>query len=99
MINFIAYDTRATRFFRFFCHDHFYEELQGDLEETFQSNLEAHGPAYARKVYWKEVVLLLRPSVIKKLDLFAPFKFSPDMIQNYIKIAFRNFFRHKIFSS
>ena len=70
----------ATRFFRFFCHDHFYEEFRGDLEETFQSNLEAHGPAYARKVYWKEVVLLLRPSFIKKLDLFAPFKFSPDMI-------------------
>lgn len=48
-----------------FCHDNLYEELQGDLEEAFQKNVQTKGLSKAKAIYRKEVLKMIRPSVMK----------------------------------
>ena len=57
----------AERWFKWFCAEEYYEELQGDLEEAFYINVESSGAFKARIRYVLEVWLMLRPSVIKKI--------------------------------
>lgn len=84
------------RFFKWFCHSDFYEELAGDLEEAFEENTAEHGPKYARAKYRKEVLKLFRPSVFKDFR-FDYFKWiTPDMLRNYLKIGFRNLKKDRI---
>ncbi len=83
------------RFFQWFCHREFYEELVGDLEETFIRNIHRKGEQYARRQYRKEVIKLLRPSVFKELNFHFLYQLTPDMLQNYVKIALRNLSRDK----
>ena len=56
-----------TRLLAWFCHDDFYEELQGDLEEKYYSNIQQYGQRKARTQYRLEVLKLIRPSVFKKV--------------------------------
>lgn len=84
------------RFFRWFCHSDFYEDLRGDLEETFYENVEEKNLKYARKKFRKEVLMLFRPSVIKELRFSFLHQISPDMFQNYFKIAIRNLYKDKV---
>lgn len=85
-----------SRFFEWFCHPDFVEELAGDMEEAFIKYEKEHGLAKARKTYRLEVLKMIRPSVIKNIRISSPI--SPDMFQNYIKIAWRNLARHRLFS-
>ena len=84
------------RFFEWFCHPDFAEELTGDLEEVFVSNVEKGGLKKAKNMYRREVLKMFRPSVIKNIRISAPM--STDMFQNYIKIAWRNLKGHPLFS-
>lgn len=88
------------RLFEWFCADEYFEELQGDLEEAYYHNIEAYGKTTARNIYRKEVLQMLRPSVMKKLK--GQFKNSNsnniDMIRNYLKIAVRNILGQKLYS-
>lgn len=80
------------RLFEWFCDSDLYEELAGDLEEEFLRNIQQKGLSKARAYYRKEVLWLIRPSVIKRLSL--P-NFIPDsvMFKNYLKIALRSLSR------
>ena len=80
------------RLFEWFCDASLYEELAGDLEEEFLKNAQEKGLRKARALYSKEVLLLIRPSVIKRLSLpnFIP---DPVMFKNYLKIALRSLSR------
>ncbi len=87
------------RFLSWFCHTDFHEELAGDLEETFIDNIEKKGHSYANWMYRKEVILLLRPSVIKSIRFSFLSGQSIDLLRNHTKIATRNLMRHRLFSS
>lgn len=80
------------RLFEWFCDPDLYEELAGDLEEEFLKNAQDKGLKKAQTYYRREVLLLIRPSVIKRLSL--P-NFIPDsvMFKNYLKIALRSLSR------
>ena len=87
-----------TRLLEWFCHDSFFEELQGDLEEKFDQHRETHGLRYAQRTYALEVIKLFRPSVM------GSFKVKTQnnqfaMLKNYSLIAFRSLMRHKLFAS
>ena len=82
---------------KWFCHPDLYEELQGDLEESFLENVREHSYDFAVKRYKTEVLRLFRPSVIKQIRFSPLSKISPDMLQNYFKIAWRNLFRQKVY--
>ncbi|HNP17115.1 MAG TPA: ABC transporter permease [Fulvivirga sp.] len=87
-----------TKWFGWFCADEYYEELQGDLEEAFYDNVELYGLRKARQLYRLEVLKMLRPSVIKKLNGQNYNSNNIDMLSNYLKIAIRNMLGQKVYS-
>ena len=76
------------RLFRWFCDPALHEELAGDIEEQFRLDASQQGLKKARANYRKEVLLLIRPSVIKRIQLPT---FLPDtvMFKNYLKIQIK----------
>ncbi|MEM9078964.1 MAG: permease prefix domain 2-containing transporter, partial [Bacteroidota bacterium] len=76
------------RFLQWFCARELLEEIEGDLIESFELNAEERSIFYARFRFALEVIYLLRPSVIKKLNNYNN---TTIMIKNYGKIAFRNY--------
>jgi len=81
------------------------EELLGDLHEQFALQSEAHGEQKARLLYLLEVLRFCRPYFLKRRfnsqsDTHYPtsYTYSPAMIRNYFKIAFRNLLKHKGYS-
>ncbi len=87
-----------SRLFEWVCADEYYEELQGDLEEAFLENVEVKGKRKAKMIYLKEVMLMLRPSVLKKIKTQITHTNNIDMIRNYLKIGIRNIFSQKLYS-
>ena len=79
------------RLFQWFCREGLYEELAGDLEESFLENVEVHGLKAARSIYRKEVMLMIRPSVLSSVK----FSINDIMVINNIKMAFRHIWRDK----
>lgn len=78
------------------------EELQGDMHEQFEMQVEEIGLKKARLQYIKEVLRFCRPYYLKRRlaaktasinDYYSII--NPVMLQNYLKIAFRNLMRAK----
>lgn len=80
--------------FRRLCRSDLYHELAGDLEEAFAENYEHLGREKARAIYKKEVLKMLRPSVIKPIHFYKSNN-SFDMFSNYLKLSVRNLWRDK----
>lgn len=85
-----------TWLFKKLCNDSFYEELQGDLEERFYLNAESKGNHKAKAIYRKEVVKMMRPSVIKTPKMKN--QFSLSIFRMHLLLAARNMQRNKVFS-
>ena len=71
------------RFFRWFCHADYYEELAGDIEEVFYEDIATKGLAVAKKNYRKEIIKLFRPSVIKEIRWPFSNQITPAMSVSY----------------
>ena len=84
--------------FEQFCEEEYYEELQGDIEQSFIENTHKYGLKKAKKLYRKEVILMLRPSVVKKFKRKTTQNNNTDMIRNYLKIGIRNILKQKLYS-
>lgn len=91
--------TFYTRLFRWFCKDEIYDELQGDLDEEFLYNTNELGAQKAKKLYQKEVLKMVRPSIIKSLNTQQLPNNHTAMFKNYTLVALRNLGRNKLFSS
>lgn len=90
----------ADRFLEWFCSPDKLEDIQGDLHEEFYYQLEKKGLFSARLNYWRDVLGFIRPFAIKhKQDRFSSPLFSPDMIRNYFKVAFRNLQKSRLYST
>ncbi|MEO9483115.1 MAG: FtsX-like permease family protein [Ekhidna sp.] len=76
------------RFFRWFCDPHLFEELQGDLEEAYFENVEALGARKARSIYTKEVLKMIRPSVIQSINPIP--SNTMRLSKNYLKTSIRS---------
>jgi len=86
------------RFFRWFCHGAYHEELAGDIEEIFYDTIETEGLAAAKKIYRKEIIKLFRPSVIKEIPWPFSNQITPAMLKNFFKISMRHFAKNLSFS-
>ena len=80
-----------------------YEELLGDLHEQFAFQAEAHGAQRARWMYFFEVIRFCRPYFLRRRfsahsKYSTSYTYSPTMIRNYFKIAFRNLLKYKGYS-
>lgn len=86
-----------TKVFEWFCGDDFYEELQGDLEERHALIEQDSGKKAADRYYRREVILMMRPSVLKKL---RSTKFSNlSLFKMHWTLSIRNLQRNKVFSA
>jgi len=80
-----------------------YEELLGDLHEQFAFQAEEFGAQRARWMYFFEVLRFCRPYFLKRRfsadsKYSTSYTYSPTMIRNYFKIAFRNLLKYKGYS-
>jgi len=81
-----------------FCAPHLLEQVMGDLHERFYRRIEREGVARARRMYWREVLAYMRPSVFKRKATYRTKPYSADMFSNYFKVAFRNLLRKRVYS-
>lgn len=90
----------ADRFLKFFCAPHLLEDIQGDLHEEFDYQVKRIGLTRARWRYWRDVLGFFQPRYIKRKPSPYPttYSYSPDMLQNYFKIAWRNLLKNKVYS-
>ena len=88
----------AEKFLKWFCKPDLYEVLEGDLRESFEDKLSTFGLSKAKFYYIREVLGMLRPGIIRPLFPHTSFFINTSMIRNYLKVAFRQIGRHKLFS-
>ena len=90
-----------------FCPDGLKDELQGDLQEMYIYWMKTIGVSKARWRYTLAVLRLVRPFILSKTsqnndnthpECRTTFIFQPAMLTSYLKIAFRNLIRNKIYS-
>lgn len=87
------------RFFRWYCHPDFVEDLEGDLYERFERKLSERGAKSAKWYLLRDVVSLFRPGIIRPIRINHPFINTVAMYKNHLKIAWRNLFKNKFFSA
>jgi putative ABC transport system permease protein len=86
----------AQKFLLGFLRDEISEEVQGDLEELFYSDLERSSPFHAKINYYYQVLNYLRPFAMKKFK--SSYSNSLTMHQHDIKISWRNLTKQKMYS-
>ena len=83
-----------SRFFRWYCHPDYYEDIEGDLEETYQQTVSEYSIRKADWAYTKEVLLLFRPTIIRPISFFN-LQYTLAMLQNYFTIGYRNLKKYR----
>ena len=82
------------RFFRWFCHPSYVEDIEGDLYERFTLLVEELGLKKARRRFALEVLLLFRPGIIRSVNN-PILLIHPGMIKHNLLISYRGFLRDK----
>lgn len=82
------------RFFRWYCHHDYQEDIEGDLLERFEGKLEIKGLRAARWRFIKDVILLFRPGIIRSLQLVYQTNTAAMFRHNFL-LTFRNFNRYR----
>ena len=86
------------RFFRWYCHPKMRDYIEGDLMEVYERRLKLFGKRKADIRFTIDVVLLFRPGIVgwrrSSHDLN-----HYDMYKSYLKIAWRNLLKTRVFSS
>lgn len=75
-----------------FCKDMWMDELLGDLEEQYKDNLELMGKQRAVWKYYFQILLLIKPHILKKR------KSSPLMLRSHIKSSYRSLLKNKAYT-
>ncbi|MCG8307547.1 MAG: ABC transporter permease [Cytophagales bacterium] len=82
------------RFFRWYCHPEYREDIEGDLMERFERRREEKGIRPARWRFIKDVLLLFRPGIIRQINLIRTQNTYAMFRHNFI-ISLRNFYRYR----
>ncbi|MEM1136059.1 MAG: ABC transporter permease [Bacteroidota bacterium] len=83
------------RFFRWFCHPEYVEDIEGDLLERFERNVKERKSSVAKWILLKEVILLFRPTIMTNQWIST---LRIDMLQNHFKSSSRYLAKHKSFT-
>lgn len=85
------------RFLKWFCPDHLYEEIEGDLIQRFNYDVNVFGEKKAkRRLIWN-TVRFLRPGIIMRSKLSLQLH-QLYLIKTYITLALRNLVKKRVFS-
>ncbi|MEM6525572.1 MAG: permease prefix domain 2-containing transporter, partial [Bacteroidota bacterium] len=77
------------RFFRWYCHPDYAEDIEGDLFERFDRQIELGNVSSAQWGFARDVVRLFRPGLIRPLTQNRQ-QIRIDMFKNYYKVAWRH---------
>jgi putative ABC transport system permease protein len=86
----------ATRLLHAFLRKDLAEEVSGDLEERFYTDLRSKSTFKAKLNYWYQAFNYLRPFAIKRLNQLS--MMNNYLLNNYFKISTRNIFKNKMIS-
>ncbi|MEI9921467.1 MAG: ABC transporter permease [Bacteroidota bacterium] len=86
------------RLLRFLLKGKYIEEIEGDMEETFYATAEEESPAAAKRMYYRELLRLLRPILLRNFKS-SFHNNSIAMFKNYLAIAWRNLLKKKGYSA
>lgn len=87
---------KALQFLRWFCHEDFVEEIEGDLIEIFESEC-INDPKKANRRFTWNVIRHFRPEFIKPFSHFYK-PISCAMFKSYFKTGWRNLSRNQGYS-
>ncbi len=87
----------ASRLLKGFLRDDLAEEVQGDLEEKFYTDLKNKSDYKAKLIYWYQVINYIRPFALRKSRL--KYLNNYDMFQSYFKIGWRTLLKKKAYSA
>ncbi len=82
----------SQRFLRWFCNPDYLEDIEGDLEEIYEVRSSIHGGQIAGLQYAVQVLVLCRPTLMKKFN-YSLLLFV-DMLRNHFRIGVRNIVKH-----
>ena len=83
----------ALRFLRWFCHENYLEEIEGNLVEVYEMQYE-ESERKARCAFYWNVLRHFRPAFIRSFQTSNTLT-HPDMIRYNFLIALRNFQKHR----
>lgn len=82
------------RFFRWYCHPDYVEDIEGDLRERFERRLATEGVRKARWEFSKDILRLFRPGIIRSFEQTLLLNYQSMFRHNFL-IAFRSFQRYR----
>lgn len=85
------------QFLQWFCREDMLAHVEGDLLELHRERIVQIGKRRADLKFVVDVLLLLRPGMIRKIERYRPLN-QYDMLKNYIKIALRNLTKSRAYS-
>lgn len=85
------------RFFRWYCNPRLQDYIEGDLLEVYKRRLNKSGKRIADIRFVVDVLLLIRPGIIKSTNRETYFT-NCSMYKNYLLIGWRNLARSKAHS-
>ncbi|MEM8568198.1 MAG: permease prefix domain 2-containing transporter, partial [Bacteroidota bacterium] len=72
------------RFFHWYCHPDYVEDLEGDLIERFEKMAQKKGVSLAKWRFTKDVIRLFRPGIIRPITNSSNSN-NYGMLNNFIK--------------
>src|SRR6187431_2316289 len=87
----------SLRFFRWFCHPKLLKYIEGDLMELYDERIREKGKRIADIRFVIDVLLLLRPSIIKPAEGYKNLN-NYGMYKSYFKIGWRSLLKNKGYS-
>ena len=85
------------RFFRWFCHPDYVEDIEGDLIENYNRQYKKYGKHKAYWLFLLQVLTLLRPNLIRPISFFNHL-IHPLMFRQDLKVGFRYLLKNKSYS-
>ena len=85
------------RFFRWYCHPKLHDYIEGDLLEVYAKRLNKSGKGIADIRCIVDVLLLLRPGIIKPIEGNQNLN-NYGMFKNYFRISLRHLVKNKMFA-
>jgi putative ABC transport system permease protein len=86
-----------TKFFRWYCRPRIVDYIEGDLVEVYYKRVQKSGKARADIRYIVDVIMLLRPGIIRPLGGYQTLN-NYGMFKTYFKIGLRNLLKNKGYS-
>src|SRR6267154_6420857 len=88
----------ALRFLKWFCPEHLFEEIEGDLMQKFELDARTFGEKKAKQRLLWSIVRYCRPGILLRNKSILKFK-DTIMIRKNFGLAFRHIGKDRVFSA